>query len=79
MQKTEKTTKHAAHSKPHFSCASDAVARLVRFGATVAPNGNIYIEKRVGLKVLGAVDYLNNVCHGKPTAIFGRAPEKAAK
>ena len=68
-------------SRLMFHSVSEAVARLVRFGATTTENGNVYIEKRVGLKVLGAFDYINTVAknagHG-PYAVFGKAPSKAA-
>ena len=68
---------HSQKTRIEFRNVGEAVARLVRFGATLSDNGNVYIEKRVGLKVLGAVDYISN-CETKTRAIFGKAPAKVA-
>jgi hypothetical protein len=59
-----------------FNGVGDAVARLLRFGAAQAGN-NVYIEKRVGLKVIGAADYINNMAGDNPLAtraVFGKMP-----
>jgi hypothetical protein len=53
-----------------FGCPADAVARLKKFGAK-EHDRVLYIENRVGLKVLGAVDYLKR-CKGAPIVVFGK-------
>ena len=75
----EQKRKRTAHKTIIFRGVGDAADRLVHFGAAVV-GGNVYIEKRIGLKVLGAVDYINKMAGDSPKAmraIFGKIPEKA--
>jgi len=70
---TQKRTR-VARKKIIFSSVEDAVNRLKRFGAKES-NGVLYIKDRVGLKVLGAVDYLNSMRESNkktPFIVFGK-------
>lgn len=55
-----------------YKTKEQAIGKLRNFGA-VDLKGTIYAEKHLGLKLLGAVDYLikNGV-----TVIFGKAPAR---
>jgi hypothetical protein len=73
------TQKRVRRPKPriYFDSPSEALARLKKFGAAQSESGTIYIEKRIGLKVLGAVDYLSKMRkkqRGVPMVIFGKCP-----
>ena len=60
-------------ARPVFNTIDDAVVRLKGFG-TKGENGKIfYLEKPVGLKFLGAVDYL---IKSKVTVIFDKKPKE---
>jgi hypothetical protein len=77
----EQKRKRTARKTIMFRCVSDAADRLVHFGASQIGN-NIYIEKRLGLKVLGAADYINKLAADRPGAtrvIFGKAPAIGTK
>jgi hypothetical protein len=74
----EQKRKRIARKTIMFRGVSDAADRLIHFGASQI-GSNIYIEKRLGLKVLGAADYINKLAADRPgatRAVFGKAPTK---
>jgi len=57
---------------PTFDSTKEAIQRLKRFGA-VEEHGVVYIQKPIGLKVLGAVDYLRK---HEVFVVFGKPPKQ---